>query len=49
MALFKSDLIRSLTMGFVLGEVGVFATMGGTAATAVGQSLVPSAYAAGAK
>ena len=49
MALLKSDLIRSLTLGFMLGAVGVFATMGGTAAQAVGQAMVPSAYAATSK
>ncbi|MDE2596727.1 MAG: hypothetical protein KGL44_07620 [Sphingomonadales bacterium] len=46
MRLLKTDLFRSFAVGFVLGAIGVFATLGGWAGETVGHSMVPQAIAA---
>ena len=46
MRLLKTDLFRSFAVGFVLGAIGVFTTLGGWAGDTVGQSVVSQAVAA---
>lgn len=46
MGLFKSDLTRSLALGFALGAVFVFTTLGGWAGESVEQGVMPQAVAA---
>ena len=49
MGLFKSDLVRSLAFGFVLGAVVVFTTLGGWAGKSVEHEVMPQAVAAPVK
>jgi hypothetical protein len=46
MGLFKSDLYRSFAVGFALGAVAVFATLGSWAGDELSGNVVPSAIAA---
>lgn len=46
MGLFKPDLYRSFAIGFALGAVVVFTTLGGWAGETVGESVMPAAVAA---
>ena len=46
MGLFKADFYRSLAIGFALGAVLTFATMGGSAGTELVNGMLPSAVAA---
>ena len=46
MGLFKPDLYRSFAIGFALGAVALFATIGGTGRAALVDSIMPSAVAA---
>ena len=47
MGLFKTDLYRSFAVGFAIGAVAVYATLGiGGSAPAMHDGLVPSAIAA---
>jgi hypothetical protein len=48
MGLFKPDFYRSFAIGFALGAVAVFATVGGTASP-FADGLVPAAVAAPAE
>ncbi len=49
MGLFTSDLYRSFGIGFVLGAMALFATLGGEARAELASKVVPSAYAANLK
>ncbi len=46
MRLFTSDLYRSFGIGFVLGAMALFVTLGGEAQAELASKVVPSAYAA---
>jgi hypothetical protein len=49
MGLFTPDLFRSLAIGFALGAVVVFATLGGSAGSDLAKGVVPTAIAAPVK
>jgi hypothetical protein len=46
MGLFKPDLYRSFAVGFALGAVVLFASVGGSGRAALVDSILPSAVAA---
>jgi hypothetical protein len=46
MSLFKSDLVRAFTIGFVLGCAGLFALMGSPFDKSLADQVIPAAVAA---
>ncbi len=49
MGLFTPDLFRSFGIGFLLGALALYATVGGTGEQTLRSSVMPSAVAATAK
>ena len=49
MGLFTSDLYRAFAVGFALGAMALFVTLGDTARTDLAAKVVPSAFAADTK